>query len=162
MKRASLLIGIDPAFRTGKAFAVVFLQRLNFGFDMDFKTFESFLDFQDFLNGDDAPMIDGTIITIENSNEQKPLFKKGVVYAESVGKNKAISQLTVDFCKRKGYKTVSISPKEKGKKVTSQKVFLSILKSDNVQCKRIKETDNQDIRDAYIIAIYKKYQNLFL
>lgn len=159
MKRASLFVGIDPAFRTGKAFAVVFLERILPSitkFNMEFRTFESFLDFQDFLNSDDAPQINGTVVNIENSNGQKIIFKKGIPYAVSVGKNMAISQLTVDFCIRKGYETNSITPREKGAKITSQKDFLQKLKNDGVECKRHKEI-NQDIRDAYVLARYNTY-----
>lgn len=155
MVRNSLFIGIDPAFRTGKAFAVVFLQRMSMTmYDMEYRTFGSFLDFQDFINSDSAPLIERTVINVENSNAQKAIFKKGVPYAVSVGKNMAISQLTVDFLIRKGYTTNSITPQEKGSKITSQKKFLDILRYDGIICRNKKDI-NQDIRDAYVLARHK-------
>ena len=66
----------------------------------------------------------------------------------------AISQLTVDFLIRKGYTTNSITPQEKGSKITSQKKFLDILRYDGIICRNKKDI-NQDIRDAYVLARHK-------
>lgn len=173
----SILIGIDPAFRTsGFAICVIDLTDRTVWFKM-FKN--GFLDFQSwFFN--DSPDPKGVIVSVENSNLQNVTFwthrhpngsllskyqamkVKGARLlsdaerdraSRDAGKNMATSQFVVDTCKSK-YKVIDMSPKDKGGKWTTHKLFTQILKQEKLTYD--KSTTNQDKRCAFKMAVIAK------
>jgi hypothetical protein len=154
-------IGIDPAFRKN-GFAVCIIDEDN---TADFKIFENFYAFISWLW--DAPL--KAYVCIENSNLQDSNFnvkktdtkelaaKKG----RDVGKNMAISQATVDFCRKHFGEAfvVELSPKEKGAKIEDLKIFEAIVRRDNIKLINYKgQVGEQDKRDAYMLARKVKFK----
>jgi hypothetical protein len=153
MKNKTLptFIGIDPAFRkAGFAIAIEDSSK-----ELNFKLFKNgFEDFFFFMLHDAPP---NCFIGVENSNLQNVTFnpKAGPRQHRSVGKNMAVSQMTVDFCRTLlgEDRVFEFSPKEKGAKITNLKIFSAWLHSQ-----KYKRVDNykgnkseQDKRDAFQI-----------
>lgn len=150
-------IGIDPAFRrAGFAIAIEDSSR-----ELNFKVFKNgFEDFFFFMLHDAPP---NCFVGVENSNLQNVTFnpKAGPKQHRSVGKNMAVSQMTVDFCRTLlgEDRVFEFSPKEKGAKIINIKFFSSLLQSQ-----KYKRVDNykgnkteQDKRDAWaILQLTKK------
>jgi hypothetical protein len=152
-------IGIDPAFRKN-GFAVCIIDEDN---TADFKIFENFYAFIGWLW--DAPL--KAYVCIENSNLQDATFdtsgNKFVVAKKSrdVGKNMAISQATVDFCRKHFGEAfvVELSPKEKGGKIEDLKTFEAIVRQDRIKLINYKgQVGEQDKRDAYMLARKVKFK----
>lgn len=156
-KRPSVNIGIDPAFRKN-GFGVCFHDLTDN--TMSFEMYGSFIDFVYFLMSDDAPSEARCII--ENSNMQNSSFdirgnkpevaRKG----RNVGTNQAVSQLTVDLCRRKyGKNNVrEVSPKQKGSKWNAT-YFKRIIASLGITL--VTTSNNQDFRDAAKLALMKVF-----
>ena len=119
------------------------------GKDVYFKTFKSYLEFLGWVLNGDAP--ENGKWGVENSNMQNTTFdmsgskEKIASKSRNVGKNQAVSQLTVDLLKVKfGAKNVfSISPKQKGRKL-GEREFKAVS--------GITIGTSQDERDAWLIA----------
>ena len=156
----SIFIGADPAFRK-KGFGIAVIDRNDK--TVNFKVFKNgFLDFQSWLISD-APT--HAVICVENSNLQKKTFDMTgglpVVARKSrnVGKNQAVSQLTVDVCRMvKGFTTIEISPLEKGRK-WSEATALSVMRSEGL--KFFKNKISQDEIDSLQIALKGQQLNKF-
>lgn len=151
-------IGCDPAFRkNGFALCIDDGEELRF---MKFKNYTQFLGW--FLH--ERP--DAAVFCVENSNLQSALFTNGMKkeaipnYANGVGKNQAVSQITYWLAQEAwgALNAIEISPKEKGAKI-DVKVPLNMRifrKETNYQ-----SSITQDEMDAYqIMKIGKKlYDN---
>ena len=156
-----IFIGIDPAFRK-KGFGIAIIDKQDK--TVNFKVFKNgFLDFQSWLISD-APQV--AVICVENSNLQKTTFDMSggirVVARKSrnVGKNQAVSQLTVDVCRlTKGFTTIEISPFEKGRK-WSERTALAVMRQDGLSF--YKEKLSQDEIDSLQIALKGKSLSLFV
>lgn len=154
--KQQVIIGIDPAFRKG-GFGVCYYDLSDKS--MWFVTYHTILDFQDFLNSDDAPV--SALCIIENSNLQNSTFdmtgSKSEIARKSrnVGKNQAVSVIADLICVRRyGAQNVkSISPAQKGKKWTATE-FDAIVKQEKI--KLFKKTSNQDERDAAKLSLMYK------
>lgn len=148
------IIGVDPAFRKGGFWVCIldFTDRT-----AQAQKFENVLDFDRWLRSAHAPI--AALVCVENSNAQNVNFdtsgtrnvtaRKG----RNVGANQAVSQLTVQAAidTYGELRVVSVSPLEKGKKITDPKMFLALVKSDGFTLSP-KFPKNQDARDAYKIA----------
>jgi hypothetical protein len=147
------IIGIDPALRQN-GFAVCTI-------DIDCNCmYFNITDFIDFIIDLDNKNPSEYIFAVENSNLQNLTFdmrgNKNVIARKSrnVGMNQAVSQLTCEFLKRKGYKVLELSPAQKGKKwsvedfddIVKTKKYASILNYKGLKTE-------QDKRDAYKIAL---------
>lgn len=159
MKNKTLptFIGIDPAFRkAGFAIAIEDSSR-----ELNFKVFrKGFEEFFYFMLHD-APS--DCIIGVENSNLQDVTFNPYASKRQSrnVGKNMAVSQMTVDFCRTLlGERQVfEFSPKQKGAKIVDLKFFARLLRFEKYS--RVDNYNNrkgeQDKRDAWaILQLTKK------
>jgi hypothetical protein len=147
-------VGIDPAFRKN-GFAICIIDEDD---TADFIKFPSVLDFFEWLFK--AP--ENAVYCVENSNLQDTTFdmkgSKGVIASKSraVGKNQAISQITVDkLIRMVGAENVlNLSPAQKGGKVTDNKTFLAIVAQEKVKLLNYKGIkDEQDERDSFMLAI---------
>lgn len=152
-----IYIGIDPAFRQNGFAVCVIDERREVGFKI-FK--DGFLSFSSWLLYE---VPEDCVIAIENSNEQKALFKRyagKVASAMSVGKNMAASQMTVDLCRAKfgNRKVLSVSPQQKGKKRTATECKL-IARS--LGLKGFPARSNQDQRDAFLMAVWALQKSPF-
>ena len=172
-----IFIGIDPAFRKG-GFAICVIDTSDR--TVWFKMFKNgFLDFQSwFFN--DSPPPEGVIVSIENSNLQDVTFwthrhpngsllsKHKAKYVKGsrplsdgerhrasrdAGKNMATSQFVVDTCRAK-YKIIDMSPKDKGGKWETHKLFTQILMQEKLTYGQ--KTTNQDKRCAFKMAVIAK------
>lgn len=94
-----------------------------------------------------------TAIQVENSNLQKPVFKKGAGVAEilAVGKNMGISEEATKIAAAYSQIPPGISPKQKGAKITNPKIFEGIRIANNLTFVWYKGT--QDERDAMKLAL---------
>jgi len=158
-------IGIDPSFRkNGFAICVI---------DEDLTAnFIKFIDVHGFVCWlIDAPH--NAFYCIENSNLQNETFdmsgSKSIIAKKSrdVGKNMAISQITVDICMQKAGKenVLELSPLQKGKKITDNSIFLNIAHQERIKLLNYKGLKGeQDERDAFLLAIkaikWKKIKNM--
>ena len=167
-------IGIDPAFRKD-GFCVCVIDENK---EAQFKTFKNgYLDFMGWLLHDSP---DAALVTVENSNLQKVTFNAksyaGMLsklgrfswapvmsilnrlakHSRDVGKNQAISQITVDSCLAKWGKgsVQSISPRQKGKKWTKTE-FKAVVQSEGHTLYGY--TGSQDQRDAYQLALHRSF-----
>lgn len=159
MKNKTLptFIGIDPAFRkAGFAIAIEDSSR-----ELSFKVFKNGFEEFFYFMLHDAPEL--CIVGVENSNLQKVTFnpKAGPRQHRSVGKNMAVSQMTVDFCRTLlgEDKVFEFSPREKGAKIVDLKYFSSLLRFEKYE--RVDNYNNrkgeQDKRDAWaILQLTKK------
>lgn len=154
-----IYIGVDPAYRAGGFWCCI----IN-GNSVSFRRMIDFIDWVAFVdsisdNGEDA------VICIENSNETNHTFiGKSVRTAAArekisrdVGKNQAISQMSVDYAKyRLMYNVYSVSPAEKGVKL-SHKIVELMFNSFGQSVKNYKGlVSEQDKRDAYKLAMQAK------
>ena len=149
-----LIIGIDPAFRKN-GFAMSIMDT-NTKF-VEFKIFKNgYVDFVKWLM---FARPDTALFIIENSNLIKKSWQKNSI---SVGKNQAISQITVDILRvfYDNENVIEISPVEKGKKIESLKEFDLYAKCwvlsnyKNLVCE-------QDKRDAFKLCLiaYNRTKN---
>ena len=153
-----VIIGIDPAIRKN-GFALCFYDTINK--TIDFQIMD-FIDFVFYVMDRDTYSYK---FAVENSNLQNLSFdmkgNKGVLARKSrnVGMNQAVSQLTCDLLKRRGFEVVEISPKQKGAKLEHE-TFKALTMNMNVaNYKGLK--GEQDKRDAFKIALlYEKYKNI--
>jgi hypothetical protein len=148
-------VGIDPAFRAS-GFAIAIEDGAG---ELSFKIFKNGFEGFFFWLLNDRP--DNCFIGVENSNLQNSTFITSGTRAElakrsrDVGKNQAVSQMVVDLCRTiiGPERVAEFSPAQKGKKITSLKLFEAILRE-----KRYKGVYNykgqkleQDKRDAFKI-----------
>jgi hypothetical protein len=152
-------IGIDPAFRKN-GFAICVIEEKLVSFQI-FETYEDFVLWIAFDNAFDENKQE-VVFNVENSNLSNVTFeRKGadsmgakMAISRKAGKNQAVSEGCVRFLKKQGYVVNEISPKQKGKKLTTT-YFQSLVISNG---HRIAQGDykglekEQDKRDAYQIA----------
>jgi hypothetical protein len=151
-----IIIGIDPAIRKN-GFALCFYDTENKSVDF------LIMDFVDFILYSECLHISSYKFAVENSNLQNLSFdmkgNKGILARKSrnVGMNQAVSQLTCDLLKRRGFEVVEISPKQKGVKLEHE-TFKALTMNITVNnYKGLK--GEQDKRDAFKIALlYEKYK----
>lgn len=150
-------IGIDPAFRKD-GFCVCIIDEDS---TVDFKMFNSFLDFVDWCF--DTPSPNRSFVCVENSNLQDATFDmKGSKYivakkSRHVGQNQAASQYTFEMCKRIWREhAFEVSPREKGKKLTDLEVRYIASKYKHTLLNYKGNKNEQDKRDAYKLALQAK------
>ena len=148
------VIGVDPAFRAGGFWACILDFREK---TINFQKFENVLEWDRWLRSIHTDTPD--LVVVENSNGQNASFdtsgtrrvtaRKG----RNVGANQAASQLAVQAAlDQLGWSSVlSITPYQKGAKITYASTFEAIVKSDGFILPP-KYPKNQDCRDAYKIA----------
>ena len=155
-----VVIGIDPAIRKN-GFALCFYDTINKTLDFEIMDFIDFILFSE----DAMEATDNFAFCVENSNLQNLSFdmkgNKGVLARKSrnVGMNQAVSQLTCDLLKRRGFEVVEISPKQKGAKLEHETFKALTINMNVANYKGLK--GEQDKRDAFKIALlYEKYKNI--
>lgn len=154
-------IGVDPAYRE-KGF---WLCEIN-GDLACFYQIENFIDFVKYIDD----LVDNKFdayICIENSNETNHTFISPKVrnpaarekISRDVGKNQAISQMSVDYCNYMlGKGVYSVSPAEKGMK-WSDKITKAEAKNHGLELFNYKGlVSEQDKRDAFKLALRAKYE----
>ena len=153
-----VVIGIDPAIRKN-GFALCFYDNINKTIDFQIMDFIDFILFSE----DAMEATDNFAFCVENSNLQNLSFdmkgNKGVLARKSrnVGMNQAVSQLTCDLLKRRGFEVVEISPKQKGAKLEHETFKALTMNMTVANYKGLK--GEQDKRDAFKIALlYEKYK----
>ena len=153
-----VVIGIDPAIRKN-GFALCFYDTINKTLDFEIMDFIDFILFSE----DAMEATDNFAFCVENSNLQNLSFdmkgNKGVLARKSrnVGMNQAVSQLTCDLLKRRGFEVVEISPKQKGAKLEHETFKALTMNMTVSNYKGLK--GEQDKRDAFKIALlYEKYK----
>lgn len=152
-------IGVDPAYRKGGFYACIIIGDL-----VTFKKIDDFIDFVKFVDHVSDTGIE-SIFCIENSNETNHTFIGKSVrspaarekISRDVGKNQAVSQMSVDYALyRLQYNVYSVSPADKGMKLTNKMVDLMF----NAFGQRVKNykgnIGEQDKRDAYKLAMMAK------
>lgn len=147
-------IGVDPAFRKNGMSVCI----LSPNEEPYFKTFSSFLAFYGWVAFGDAPK--SAIWCVENSNMQDSTFNmKGnkqqiAKTSRNVGKNQAVSQITVWLLQSHFGKdsVLSISPREKGRKLNA---------AEFKAASGLKIRSNQDERDAWKLARIARYRSRF-
>lgn len=151
-----VVIGIDPAIRKN-GFALCFYDTINKTIDFEIM---DFIDFIIYIMDNDTLIYK---FCVENSNLQNLSFdmkgNKGVLARKSrnVGMNQAVSQLTCDLLKRRGFEVVEISPKQKGAKLEHDTFKALTMNMTVSNYKGLK--GEQDKRDAFKIALlYEKYK----
>ena len=149
-----VIIGIDPAFRSG-GFAMCVIDEEG---DVTFRVFGSYTKFVLWVLSDDVPALCRVII--ENSNLQNLTYDMSGSKAQiakrsrNVGANQAISQETVEICRHVfGVENVTeISPKDKGRKLNHLET-VALAKSEKHGL-YLKGTEaEQDKRDAYKLCV---------
>lgn len=153
-----VVIGIDPAIRKN-GFALCFYDTINKTVDFEIMDFIDFILFSE----DAMEATDDFAFCVENSNLQNLSFdmkgNKNVLARKSrnVGMNQAVSQLTCDLLKRRGFEVVEISPKQKGAKLEHETFKALSMTMTVANYKGLK--GEQDKRDAFKIALlYEKYK----
>ena len=153
-----VVIGIDPAIRKN-GFALCFYDTINKTIDFQIMDFIDFILFSE----DAMEATDNFAFCVENSNLQNLSFdmtgNKNVLARKSrnVGMNQAVSQLTCDLLKRRGFEVVEISPKQKGSKLEHETFKALTMNMTVTNYKGLK--GEQDKRDAFKIALlYEKYK----
>jgi hypothetical protein len=153
-----VVIGIDPAIRKN-GFALCFYDTINKTIDFEIMDFIDFILFSE----DAMEATDNFAFCVENSNLQNLSFdmtgNKNVLARKSrnVGMNQAVSQLTCDLLKRRGFEVVEISPKQKGAKLEHETFKALTMNMTVNNYKGLK--GEQDKRDAFKIALlYEKYK----
>lgn len=154
-------IGVDPAYRE-KGF---WLCEINGGLAC-FYQIENFISFVKYIDD----LVDNKFdvsICIENSNETNHTFISPKVrspaarekISRDVGKNQAISQMSVDYCQYMlGKGVFSVSPAEKGMK-WSDKITKAEAKNHGLELFNYKGlVSEQDKRDAFKLALRAKYE----
>lgn len=154
-------IGVDPAYRENGFWVCEINGALVCFFKM--KTFIDFVDYIDNI----ATESKEAYICIENSNETNHTFISPKVrnsaarekISRDVGKNQAISQISVDYCQYTlGKGVFSVTPAEKGMK-WSDKVTKAEEKNHGLELQNYKGlVSEQDKRDAFKLALRAKYE----
>jgi hypothetical protein len=152
----TLYIGVDPAFREGGFYVCVLNDNI-----ADFQQMKTFIDFVEFID----KIADNNLeafICIENSNETNHTFISPKIrsaparekISRDVGKNQAVSQMSVDYAKhRLKIGVYSVSPAEKGTKWDNRTMQFS-LKESGYSVQNYKGLKGeQDKRDAYKLAL---------
>jgi hypothetical protein len=147
-------IGIDPSFRKD-GFAICIIDEDN---TANFIRFGGMLEFIEWLF--DAPQ--NGFYCVENSNLQNQTFDmrgtKQLIAKKSrdVGKNQAVSQLTVEKLEKDFGKenVLGLSPAQKGAKIEDNAIFMQIVKQEGITLLNYKGLNKeQDERDAFMLAI---------
>lgn len=154
-------IGVDPAYRDG-GFWVCEIR----GAIVAFYKMKGFIEFVKYIDELAENTIDVSIC-IENSNETNHTFISPTIRSPSarekisrdVGKNQAISQMSVDYCQYMlGSGVYSVSPAEKGMKWTD-KIARSEAKNHGLELFLYKGlVSEQDKRDAFKLALRAKFE----
>ena len=157
-----VVIGIDPALRKN-GFALCFYDTINKTVDFLILDFVDFILITESFRNHDVNNYLDYVFCVENSNLQNLSFdmkgNKGVLARKSrnVGMNQAVSQLTCDLLKRRGFEVVEISPKQKGAKLEHDTFKAFTMNMTVANYKGLK--GEQDKRDAFKIALlYEKYK----
>jgi hypothetical protein len=152
----SLYIGVDPAFREGGFYVCVLAENI-----ADFQKMKTFIDFVEFID----KIADNNLeafICIENSNETNHTFISPQIrsaparekISRDVGKNQAVSQMSVDYAKyRLSIGVYSVSPAEKGTKWDNRTMQFSLKESGYTVQNYKGLNGEQDKRDAYKLAL---------
>lgn len=154
-------IGVDPAYRD-KGFWICEIN----GAIACFYLIKDFIEFVKYIDD----LVDNKFdvsICIENSNETNHTFISPKVrspaarekISRDVGKNQAISQMSVDYCQYMlGKGVFSVSPAEKGMK-WSDKITKAEAKNHGLELFNYKGlVSEQDKRDAFKLALRAKYE----
>jgi hypothetical protein len=154
-------IGVDPAYRDGGFWACEIR-----GAIVAFYKMKSFIEFVKYIDELAEKTIDASIC-IENSNETNHTFISPTVrsaaarekISRDVGKNQAISQMSVDYCQYMlGSGVYSVSPAEKGMK-WSDKITRAEAKNHGLELFNYKGLKSeQDKRDAFKLALRAKFE----
>ena len=151
-----LYIGVDPAFRENGFYVCVLNDNI-----ADFQQMKTFIDFVEFID----KIADNNLeafICIENSNETNHTFISPKVrsaparekISRDVGKNQAVSQMSVDYAKyRLKIGVYSVSPAEKGTKWDNRTMQFSLKESGYTVQNYKGLKGEQDKRDAYKLAL---------
>jgi len=152
----TLYIGVDPAFREGGFYVCVLADNI-----ADFQKMKTFIDFVEFID----KIADNNLeafICIENSNETNHTFISPKIrsaaarekISRDVGKNQAVSQMSVDYAKyRLSFGVYSVSPAEKGTKWDNRTMQFSLKESGYTVQNYKGLKGEQDKRDAYKLAL---------
>jgi hypothetical protein len=152
-------IGVDPSYRIGGFYVCIIANNL-----VTFKKINNFIDYVAFIDSI-AETTTETVICIENSNETNYTFiGKNIRSAAArekisrdVGKNQAISQMSVDYTQyRLKYNVHSVSPAEKGIKLSDKTVQLMFQAFGQIAKNYKGNKGEQDKRDAYKLAMQAK------
>jgi hypothetical protein len=156
-----IYIGVDPAFRENGFYVCVINDNI-----ADFQKMKTFIDFVQFID----KIADNNLeafICIENSNETNHTFISPKVRSTSgrekisrdVGKNQAVSQMSVDYAKyRLSIGVYSVSPADKGMK-WSDLITKSEARNHGLELFNYKGLKSeQDKRDAFKLALRAKFE----
>lgn len=154
-------IGVDPAYREG-GFYVCEIR----GAIVAFYKMKGFIDFVKYVDELAENTVEVTIC-IENSNETNHTFISPTVrspaarekISRDVGKNQAISQMSVDYCNYMiGQGIYSVSPADKGMK-WSDLITKAEAKNHGLELFNYKGLKSeQDKRDAFKLALRAKFE----
>lgn len=154
-------IGVDPAYREG-GYWVCEIR----GAIVTFYKMKGFIEFVKYIDDLAMKKIDVSIC-IENSNETNHTFISPKVrslaarekISRDVGKNQAISQMSVDYCQYIiGTGIYSVSPAEKGIK-WSDIITKAEAKNNGLELFNYKGLKSeQDKRDAFKLALRAKFE----
>lgn len=154
-------IGVDPAYRDGGFWVCEIM-----GAIVAFYKMKGFIEFVKYIDELAEKTIDVSIC-IENSNETNHTFISPKVrnsaarekISRDVGKNQAISQMSVDYCQYMlGSGVYSVSPAEKGMKWTD-KIARAEAKNHGLELFLYKGlVSEQDKRDAFKLALRSKFE----
>ena len=149
-------IGVDPAYRENGFYVCVINDNI-----ADFQKMKTFIDFVEFIDKIADNNIEASIC-IENSNETNHTFISPKVrstagrekISRDVGKNQAVSQMSVDYAKyRLSIGVYSVSPAEKGTKWDNRTMQFSLKESGYTVQNYKGLKGEQDKRDAYKLAL---------
>jgi hypothetical protein len=155
-------IGVDPAFRNNGFYVCSIIeQKVEF---IPIKTFIDFVSFVDALHESGVEIY----MCIENSNETNytfvsPKLKKASLrekVSRDVGKNQAVSQMSVDYAKHRikyGY-IYSVSPAQKGMKWSDFETRNTMISLNHEVLNYKGINSEQDKRDAYKLALRAVYE----
>lgn len=157
-------IGVDPAYRSGGFYVCAI-----FGTVVRFIQMPTVIDFFKFID-QYSEAGEEVYICIENSNEtnhtfiskkiNKPAVREKM--SRDVGKNQAVSQISVDYAREriKFGEVFSVSPAEKGMKWSHQQVKREFSQHNHEVINYKGNVSEQDKRDAYKLALRAKYEYL--
>ena len=154
-------IGVDPAYRDGGFWVCEISSEI-----VAFYKMKGFIEFVKYVDELAENTIDVSIC-IENSNETNHTFISPTVrsaaarekISRDVGKNQAISQMSVDYCQYMlGSGVYSVSPAEKGMK-WPDKITRAEAKNHGLELFNYKGLKSeQDKRDAFKLALRAKFE----
>jgi hypothetical protein len=154
-------IGVDPAYRENGFYVCEIREKI-----VVFYKMKMFIDFVKYIDALADSTTDVTIC-IENSNETNHTFISPKVkspaarekISRDVGKNQAISQMSVDYCNYIiGSGIHSVSPAEKGMK-WSDMITKAEAKNHELEFFNYKGlVSEQDKRDAFKLALRAKFE----